>query len=156
MTKELEAYKSFKEETDRRIKDLEGMILERDREISRLNNLYTGHETTSQTAFFEKENKETISKLNSQLDYINKENVRLQSVINGLKARNKNNTGIYKENLRVVNRIEDLKKTNDDLRRTNETCENTVETLKHREGALSSTISVNYVDKSRYLGKLFI
>lgn len=111
MTKELQAYRNFKDESDARTKDLESMILQRDNEISRLNNLYTGHEAVSQTAFYEKENKETIAKLNSQLDYINKENTRLQEVINGLKAKNKSSVGMYQENLKVVNRIEDLKQS---------------------------------------------
>ncbi|CAI2369596.1 unnamed protein product [Moneuplotes crassus] len=151
MTKELEAYKQFKDDTESRIKDLESMIIQRDREISRLNNLYTGEETVTQTAFYEKDNKETIAKLNGQLDYINKENRRLQSIIDGLKARNKSSTGMYKENIKVVNRIEKLKETNDDLRRMNETCENTISTLKEREGELTSTLSFNYVDKNKYL-----
>ena len=85
MTKELSIYKSFKEETEGRITLLESMIKERDREINRLNSLYTGDETVSQTAFFEKENRDTINKLNSQLDYINKENNRLHKTISELK-----------------------------------------------------------------------
>lgn len=111
MTKELQLYIQFKSEAEDRIKEVESMIQERDREISRLNNLYTGDENISQTAFFEKENKDTISKLNSQLDYINKENIKLHQTISDLKIRNKGNTGMYHENRKVVDRIEQLKKS---------------------------------------------
>ena len=113
MTKELQLYKQFKDEAEERIKEIESMVQERDREISRLNNLYTGDESVSQTAFFEKENKETISKLNSQLDYINKENNKLHKIISDLKVKNKGNTGMYYENKKVVDRIEKLKKSKD-------------------------------------------
>lgn len=37
----------------------------------------------------------------------------------------------------------------------NETCENTISTLKEREGTLTSTIGLNYVDKTKYVGKGF-
>jgi len=111
MTKELQLYKQFKDEAEERIKEIESMVQERDREISRLNNLYTGDESVSQTAFFEKENKETISKLNCQLDYINKENNKLHKTISDLKMKNKGNTGMYYENRKVVDRIEGLKKS---------------------------------------------
>ena len=116
MTKELGLYRQFKEESEGRVKELESMIQERDREINRLNGLYTGEETVSQTAFFEKENRDTINKLNAQLDYINKENNRLHKINSELKVKNKGNTGMYYENRKVVDRIDKLKKSKLSLR----------------------------------------
>lgn len=136
------------------------MISERDQEISRLNNLYTGTETTVLAAFHEKDNQKTISKLNCQLDFINKENNRLQSIIEGLKAKKKSAPGLYKENKRVASRMEKLKKgkfivtliDNDTLRRKNQTLENTILQLNESQRKMTEQILENYSTK-KYPGK---
>lgn len=111
MTKELNMYKQYKEEADNRLKELESMIIERDREIDRLNNLYMGADNLDKMniEFIEKDNLDTISKLNCQLDYINKENNRLQQTIADLRIKNKGNTGMYYENKKVVDKLDVLK-----------------------------------------------
>jgi len=97
MTKELNIYKEFKIEAEDRIKELESMIHERDHEIDRLGKLYMTAENLDKIniQYSEKANGDTITKLNSQLDYINKENNRLQSIIGELKIKNKGNTGMF-------------------------------------------------------------
>ncbi|CAI2370249.1 unnamed protein product [Moneuplotes crassus] len=159
---ELNAYRQLKEETDLKFKQLESMIHERDKEISRLNNLYTGTETTVQAAFHEKDNQQTIAKLNSQLDFINKENNRLQSIIEGLKTRKKSAPGLYKENRKAGSKLEKLQKgkfisralDNEQLRRQNEACENQISQLQQKETSLTKGILLNYVDKNKYLAAL--
>lgn len=103
MTKELNMYKTYKDEAEVRIKELESMVQERDHEIDRLNNLYMGADKLDKLniQFTEKENGETIKKLNSQLDYVNKENNRLHQTIADLRIKNKGNTGMYHENKKV-------------------------------------------------------
>mmetsp|Transcript_16901 Transcript_16901/g.14821 ORF Transcript_16901/g.14821 Transcript_16901/m.14821 type:complete len:152 (+) Transcript_16901:521-976(+) len=104
--------------------------------------------------FFDKENKETIKKLNQQMDYINKENRRLHQTISDLKVKNKTNNGMFKENKKVVSRIDNLKKTNNDLRRVNEVSENTIATLKEREGYLTTKLSSDFIEKDKYADAL--
>lgn len=152
ITKELNLYRQFKDEAEERIRELESMVQQRDKEISRLNNLYMGADNLDKMNidFIEKDNSETISKLNAQLDYINKENNKLHQVISDLRIKNKGNTGMYYENLKVVDRIEALKKKNDDLRRINENSEKVIETLKERETELSQKLSQKYILKEKY------
>jgi len=103
INKELNMYKVYKDEAEVRIKELESMIQERDHEIDRLNNLYMGADKLDKMniQFTEKENGDTIRKLNSQLDYVNKENNRLHQTIADLRIKNKGNTGMYHENKKV-------------------------------------------------------
>jgi hypothetical protein len=51
-------------------------IESRDKEIQRLNNLYEGGQTLPQlnVDYVSKTNKDTIQKLNDQLDFVNREN----------------------------------------------------------------------------------
>jgi chromosome segregation ATPase len=100
--------------------------------------------------FIEKENSDTISKLNSQLDYINKENNRLHKTIADLRCKNKGNTGMYYENCKVVDRIENLKKKYDDLRRTHDHAENVISELKTREAELVQSLQHRHVDREKY------
>lgn len=118
------------------------MVTQRDKEISRLNNLFMGADNLDKMhiQFIEKDNAETIAKLNSQLDYINKENNRLHQTISDLRMKNKGNTGMYLENKKVVDKIEVLKKENDDLKRINSTSEAVISSLKEREGELIVTL----------------
>lgn len=152
MTKELSAYKSFKEDAEIRIRELESMISERDKEISRLNSLYMGADNIDKMniEFIEKENRETISKLNAQLDYINKENNRLHHTIADLRCKNKGNTGMYLENKKVVSRIEALKIENDDLRRVYENAQKIIETMKEREIDLLESLQQRHVQKETH------
>jgi centrosomal protein CEP135 len=152
ITKELSLYRQFKDEAEERIRELESMVQQRDREISRLNNLYMGADNLDKMNidFIEKDNSETISKLNAQLDYINKENNKLHQVIGDLRIKNKGNAGMYYENRKVVDRIEALKKKNDDLRRINENSEKVIQTLKERETDLSQKLSHKYILKEKY------
>ena len=152
VTKELSLYKQFKDEAEQRIKELETMVNERDKEVSRLNVLYMGADNIDKMNidFIEKENAETISKLNSQLDYINKENNRLHQTISDLRCKNKGNTGMYYENRKVVDRIEALKKKYDDLRHVSDSSEKVIQQLKEREGQLVQALSEEYVQKEKY------
>jgi hypothetical protein len=152
ITKELALYRQFKDEAEARIKELELMVIQRDKEISRLNTLYMGADNLDKMNidFIEKENSETISKLNSQLDYINKENNKLHQQIANLRVKNKGNTGMYHENKKVVDRIEDLKKKYDDLRRIHESSEKVIQVLKDREDELAQTLNCKYVQKEKY------
>lgn len=152
MTKELNAYKQFKTDAEDRIKELETMVQERDREINRLNSLYMGADNLDKMhiEFTEKENSNTISKLNAQLDYINKENNRLHKTIDDLRIKNKGNTGMYFENRKVCDRNESLKKTNDDLRRRLEDAQKTILDLKEKEAELITTMHQDHISKDKY------
>ena len=152
MTKELGIYKEFKSEAEQRLKELESMIQERDREISRLNNLYMTTENLDKLniEFTEKANGETISKLNSQLDYLNKENNRLQRNIDELKVKNKGNTGMYYENRKVWDKLEKLKEENADLRRKSEKDQSELEGLKEKQGELISSIKLQHIEREKY------
>jgi centrosomal protein CEP135 len=152
MSKELSVYRQFKDEAESRIKDLEGMIYQRDTEITRLNNLYMGADNLDKMniEFIEKENSDTIAKLNSQLDYINKENNRLQQIISDLKCKNKGNTGMYLENKKVVSRIEVLKKENDELRRVFENAQKIIESQNEKENALTTSLLQKHIPKEKF------
>lgn len=156
MTKELSIYKEYKTEAEDRIKELEGMIHERDREIDRLNNIYMTTENMDKMnlEFTQQANSDTIAKLNSQLDYINKENNRLHKVIADLKIKNKGNTGMYLENRKVCDQIEKLKTENNDLRRRCEKDETEITTLKERETSLIETLKTGYVEREKYESSL--
>lgn len=71
--------KAVLKETEKQIEELESMVDTRDKEIDRLNNLYTGGERMDllHITHVSEENKKTIQKLNSQIDFINKQNSQL-------------------------------------------------------------------------------
>ena len=152
MTKELSIYRDYKSEAESRINDLEKMVQQRDKEINRLNNLYMTTENLDKMnlEFTQKANSDTISKLNQQLDYINKENNKLQKTIDDLKIKNKGNTGMYIENRKVCDRIEKLKQTNNDLRRRCEKDEKEIQAFKQKQTELEDSLKFNHIEREKY------
>ena len=59
--------------------------------------------------FVTSQNASTISKLQTQLDYINKENHRLLEVIEDFKLKCRNSEGFFKENAALYSEIQSLK-----------------------------------------------
>ena len=77
---QLEEVKLKKREVEGRLEGYEKQITLRDEEIKRLHNLYEGGQNLEKlnVRYVHETNEKTIAKLQNQVDFLNKENHRLQ------------------------------------------------------------------------------
>ncbi len=69
-----------KRESEEQLEVLEKQVTQREQEILRLHNLYEGGQNLEKlnVRFVHETNEKTIAKLQNQIDFVNKENHRLQ------------------------------------------------------------------------------
>lgn len=77
---QLEEVMKRKAEVDERLQNLERQVVVREDEIKRLHNLYEGGVNIEKlnVRYVHETNEKTIAKLQNQIDFLNKENHRLQ------------------------------------------------------------------------------
>lgn len=97
---------------EQRIKSLEDSIETRDNEILRLGSLYQGGQNNERITlqYHQSQNEKTIAKLQSQVDFVNKENHRLQSQLD-----------IFVKDRTVIDHIDEYRKQVDELTFENHT-----------------------------------
>ena len=80
-----------KRDVEDRVQTLEKQIVQREEEIKRLHNLYQGGQNLEKlnVKYVHESNERTIAKLQNQVEFLNKENHRLQQQIDFLKGDRK-------------------------------------------------------------------
>lgn len=104
----------------------------RDKEIQRLSNLYEGGQTLPQlnVDYVSKQNKDTITKLNDQLDFVNRENHRLEGELESAKRSMSEVDGFIKDRKNMSSNLIDLEKKNSLLQAELRQMDTVIKTLK--------------------------
>lgn len=110
-------------------------IESRDKEIQRLNNLYEGGQTLPQlnVEYVSKTNKDTISKLNDQLDFVNRENHRLETELEQARNSLKEVDGFMKDRKNMSANLVELDQKNKILQQELKQMDTVVKALKREK-----------------------
>lgn len=83
-----EGLKKRKQEVEDRLQHFEKQVIVREEEIKRLHNLYEGGQNLEKLnlKYLQETNGRTVSKLENQVDFLNKENHRLQQQVDLLRG----------------------------------------------------------------------
>lgn len=110
-------------------------IESRDKEIQRLNNLYEGGQTLPQlnVEYVSKTNKDTISKLNDQLDFVNWENHRLETELEQARNSLKEVDGFMKDRKNMSANLVELDQKNKILQQELKQMDTVIKALKREK-----------------------
>lgn len=121
-----------------------------DKEIQRLSNLYEGGQTLPQlnVDYVSKQNKDTITKLNDQLDFVNRENHRLEGELESAKRSMSEVDGFIKDRKNMSSNLIDLEKKNSLLQAELRQMDTVIKTLKWEKTGENSDPNENASSKA--------